>query len=115
MREQIQQLINKFPNNLEIITENKLYLYNEHYENSIKERVFFNFFNEIPVSDEYNEVNEYLESFQEKFISPRYYQDRGSIQWNYYTVFVVDRVYDENIISKIEKQRLYKKNCFAKR
>lgn len=50
MREQIQQLINKFPNNLEIITENKLYLYNEHYENSIKERVFFNFFNEIPVS-----------------------------------------------------------------
>ena len=28
MREQIQQLISKFPNNLEIITENKLYLYN---------------------------------------------------------------------------------------
>lgn len=107
MREQIQQLISKFPNNLEIITENKLYLYNEHYENSIKERVFFNFSNEIPVSDEYNEVNEYLESFQEKFISPRYYQDRGSIQWNYYTVFVVNRVYDENIISKIEKNKDY--------
>ena len=50
MRDQIQQLINKFPNDLEVIVDNSLYLYTEQYQNNIKERVFFNFSNEIPYS-----------------------------------------------------------------
>lgn len=107
MIEQIQELINKFPNNLEVITENSLYLQSENYRDNVKEKVFYNFSNEIPFSDENNEVNIYLESFQEEFIAPRYYQDRGSIQWNYYTIFIVDGEYDENIISKIEKNKDY--------
>lgn len=107
MIEQIQQLRNRFSNSLEVIEENNLYLHVEHYGKNIKEKVFFNFSNEIPFSDEDNEVNIYLESFQEKFIAPRYYQERGSIQWNYYTVFVVDGEYNENIISKIEKNKDY--------
>ena len=33
MRDQIQQLINKFPNDLEVIVDNSLYLYTEQYQN----------------------------------------------------------------------------------
>lgn len=107
MKEQIQKLISRFSNDLEVIEDNSLYLKVEYYGDTIKEKVFYNFSNEIPFSDENNEVNIYLELFQEKFIAPRYYQDRGSIQWNYYTIFVVDAEYDENIISKIEKNKDY--------
>ena len=115
MRDQIQQLINKFPNDLEVIVDNSLYLYTEQYQNNIKERVFFNFSNEIPYSDEYDEVNEYLESFQEEFISQKYYRDNGSIQWNYYTIFIVDRDYDDKIISKIEKNKNYTRKIVLKK
>ena len=115
MRDQIQQLINKFPNDLEVIVDNSLYLYTEQYQNNIKERVFFNFSNEIPYSDKYDEVNEYLESFQEEFISQKYYRDNGSIQWNYYTIFIVDRDYDDKIISKIEKNKNYTRKIVLKK
>lgn len=53
---------------------NKIYLYNEHYENSIKERVFFGFFNDALVMMNINVVNEYLELANINLYS-RYYQD----------------------------------------
>lgn len=47
-----------------------------------------------------------LRDYQEKYISSEYYKTPGSLQWNYYLIFLRDK-YDETVKQTIEKDGIY--------
>lgn len=108
MRELIQELHNKYQNDFTKIENEELYLCIDRYKDKEIKKVFFDFSKNIPKNEE--ELNLY----NERFIAPLYYEDRGSIQWNYYVIFVVNSI-DDIDISWIEKNKDYARKIVLKR
>lgn len=89
------------PSNFEITslseTEKQLYLVNKFNGITIAKYVF-------DIDSDNNEIN--INEFQDKFISKDFFNSEGNLQWNYYLIFLRDKLCEEDK-RNIEKDEAY--------